>query len=233
MAEAFDQAWEVVKGDFYFDNRTPGSRKQPDLKGLRRAKKSGHKWLDDKTVVTNPKTGKKETMTKEKALLRQAKRMNMYGQSEFATMVPHWEKGKPTPKGFKPWRAVNLSAYGRKLPKDKDGNPRIGAIPSMGISGEEDLIDDIFDRDIHESMHEATEYALMEAGAHPKNPVLFEIAAITGETGRQNRKPGIIDRIMRRDPRKTAFNRGIERHRDTKGKNVAQRFAEAKRRRRR
>lgn len=220
MAEAFDQAWEVVKGDFFFDNRTPGSRdSRPDLKGLRRAVKSGHKWLND------PKTRKR--------LLNQAKRSNRYGQSEFATMVPHWEKGKPTPKGFKPWRAVNLSAYGRKLPKDKDGNPRIGAIPSMGISGEEDLIDDIFDRDIHESIHEATEYALMEAGANPQNPVPFEIAAITGETGRQNRKPGIIDRIMRRDPRKTRFNRAIERHRDTKGKNVAQRFAEAKRRRRR
>lgn len=215
---AFDDAWEVVKGDFYFDNRTPGSRKQPDLKGLRRAVKSGHKWLN------NPKT--------RKGLLNQARRMNRSGQSEFATMVPHWEKGKPTPKGFKPWRAVNLSAYGRKLPKGKDGNPRMGAIRSMGIGGEEDLIDDIFDRDIHESMHEATEYALMEGGANPKNPVPFEIAAITGETGRQNRKPGIIDRIMRRDPRKTAFNRGIERHRDTKGKNVAQRFAEAKRRRR-
>lgn len=219
MAEAFDQAWEVVKGDFYFDNRTPGSRDpRVDLKGLRRAVKSGHKWLND------PKTRKR--------FLNQARRSNRYGESEFATMVPHWEKGKPTPKGFKPWRAVNLSAYGRKLPGGMKGKPRMGAIRSMGISGEEDLIDDIIDRDTHEAMHEATEYALREAGAHPKNPVPFEIAAITGETGRQNRKPGIIDRIMRRDPRKTAFNRGIERHRDTKGKNVAQRFAEAKRRRR-
>tara|TARA_B100000287_G_scaffold316661_1_gene300265 strand:- start:1614 stop:2363 length:750 start_codon:yes stop_codon:yes gene_type:complete len=247
---AFDDAWEVVKGDFYFDHRTPGSRgfkgkkirgvPVQDLKGLRRAIESGHTWLNDRAI--NPRTGKKEKETYFDKLLAQAKSMNrrrnkntgeLENSSEFATIVPYWEKGKPTPKGYKPWRAVNLSEYGRKLPKGKDGNPRIGAIPSMGISGEEDLIDDIFDRDIHESIHEATEYALREAGAHPKNPVPFEIAAITGQTGRQNRKPGIIDRIMRRDPRKTAFNRAIERHRDTTGKNVAQRFAEAKRRRRR
>jgi hypothetical protein len=102
---------------------------------------------------------------------------------EHSTFVPPpprlWDgtapwSGNENPK-HRPWRAINLTRYGAGLPK----NPSEVLHPVV----ERNVMEDMFDRDTHEAMHEVLELPLR---GWPN--VAHEFGAIAGQTS--SRLPG-------------------------------------------
>jgi len=182
VADAFNDAWGIAKsGDFFFGGR-PWTKDRKDPKGVRRAVRSGHRWAntDNLREVANRARG-----------------------NEWATYVPPpprlWDgtapwSGNENPKQ-RPWRAINLTRYGEDLPK----NPSEVLHPVV----ERKVMEDMFDRDTHEAMHEALELPLRgwPDAAH-------EFGAIAGQTS--TRLPG-----RGHWTRSERFRRELETHPDT------------------
>ena len=186
MADAFDSAWEVAKsGDFFFARKKRGKRIKADPKGVKRAVLSGHRWANTDN-------------------LREA--ANRARSGAFASYIPPphrlWDgtdpwSGNENPKQ-RPWRAINLTRYGEDLPK----NPSEVLHPVV----ERKVMEDMFDRDTHEAMHEALELPLRgwPDAAH-------EFGAIAAQTS--TRLPG-----REHWTRSERFRRELETHPDTMGR---------------
>lgn len=186
MADAFDEAWPLVK-DFFFGG--PDKRGRMDYKGLNSAVRAGHKWAKDDELR---RLARASTL----GHLRRG------GHTEVATTVtpPEWKpreawgaKGNPN---VQPWRAVNLTEMGRRAAKKR------------GIK-ESEAIFDMSDQLTHEATHSALELPLREARPRSKQELdsWHEFGAILGETSAQ-RPPGRFRRLLGlgpRDDRKKRF----------------------------
>jgi len=204
MADAFDEAWEVAKGDFFFGGPFRDKR-SPDYKGVRTAKKVGHDWIDEIKDLTNRVRG--NTLSSGGMGTEHA----TFVKPPQWTGITSWSKYHADKDRRRPWRALNLSEYGRKLPKDKEGYPEI-----RGEKAEMDIMQDMFERDTHEAMHEAIEYPV---GAISPD-YMHEYGAIAGQSSLQ-RKPKGIRRLLglpARDDRKKRFKEMLRTHPDTKGR---------------
>ena len=195
MSDAFDEAWRVAKGDFFFGGPFRDKRK-PDYKGVRTAKKVGHDWAGELSDVARANTLSRGGIGTEHATF-----LKPPGWSG----ITSWSKHHADKDKRRPWRALNLSEYGRNLPKNRQGNPEI-----RGEKAESDIMQDMFERDTHETMHEAIEYPV---GMH--NPdYMHEYGAIAGQASLQ-RKPRGIRRLLglpARDDRKKRFRSMLQSH---------------------
>ena len=202
MNDSFDRAWEVAKsGDFFMGGR-PGTKDRMDPKGLRQAVRSGHKWANDPGLKIEGKQAAKRTT------------FDTRGGSEFSTFVPPprknklWDPSVPwhneNPK-HRPWRAINLSEYGRRMPKNRrTGHPEI-----RSERQELDVIEDMLDRDTHEASHEALELPL-----RGMPPSVHEYGAIAAQTSGHPRARGIrgLLGLPARDTRRKRFRSELKTH---------------------
>jgi hypothetical protein len=200
--DVFNDVWEVAKsGDFFLGG--PDKKGRMDWKGLRRAVKSGHKWANDPDLkIQGKQAGERTTI-------------ESGGGSEFSTFVrpPRKSKlwdpsvpwsGNENPK-HRPWRAINLTEYGRRMPKNRQsGRPEI-----RSERQELDMIEDMHDRDTHEAAHEALELPLrgMPDSAH-------EYGAIAAQTSGHPRERGLrgLLGLPARDTRRKRFRSALGTH---------------------